>query len=124
MNNGPRAGDPIRLIAMPDDLDPIEPGATRIVTGVGCHGEGREAWHRHVPRTSAFRRATTYFDVRTGAFDSNVGHAETSDLRGTQSAKCGQAKEDQVQSGVRRSHGLPLQIVQHGGQFFSHEDFR
>jgi hypothetical protein len=44
MNNGPRAGDPIRLIAMPDDLDPIEPGATRIVTHVCRHGDGRDAW--------------------------------------------------------------------------------
>jgi hypothetical protein len=44
MNNGARIGDRIRLIAMPNDPDPIEPGATGIVTHVGRLGEGSDAW--------------------------------------------------------------------------------
>jgi hypothetical protein len=44
MNNGPRIGDRIRLIAMPDYPDPIEPGAIGSVTDVGRHGEGSDAW--------------------------------------------------------------------------------
>lgn len=44
MLNIPQIGDRIRLIAMLDDPDPIEPGVTGIVTGVTRHGEGREKW--------------------------------------------------------------------------------
>lgn len=44
MNNRPQIGDRIQLIAMPDDPDPIKPGATGTVTDVGRHGEGSDAW--------------------------------------------------------------------------------
>lgn len=44
MLNSPQVGDRIRLIAMQDDPDPIEPGSTGMVTGVIRHGEGREMW--------------------------------------------------------------------------------
>jgi len=39
-----RIGDRIRLIAMSDEPDPIEPDSTGMVTGVIRHGEGREMW--------------------------------------------------------------------------------
>lgn len=40
----PRPGDRIRLVAMPDDPDPIPSGATGTVTSVAKHGSGRDAW--------------------------------------------------------------------------------
>jgi len=42
--NSPRPGDRIRLIAMPDDLDPIPVGSTGTVTFVNGHGSGERAW--------------------------------------------------------------------------------
>ena len=43
MNGLPREGDRIRLVAMPDDPDPIPTGEIGTVVGVQRHGEGREA---------------------------------------------------------------------------------
>jgi hypothetical protein len=40
----PRPGDRIRLVAMPDDPDPIPPGATGTVTSVHPHGSGPNRW--------------------------------------------------------------------------------
>ena len=40
----PRPGDRIRLVAMPDDLDPIPPGTTGTITFVHPLGAGRNAW--------------------------------------------------------------------------------
>jgi hypothetical protein len=40
----PRPGDRIRLVAMPDDPDPIPPGSTGTVTSVHPHGTGPNRW--------------------------------------------------------------------------------
>jgi hypothetical protein len=40
----PQPGDRIRLVAMPDDPDPVPPGATGTITYVEQHGTGRDAW--------------------------------------------------------------------------------
>jgi len=40
----PRPGDRIRLISMPDDPNPIEPGATGTVRFVHEHTVGGERW--------------------------------------------------------------------------------
>ena len=40
----PQPGDRIRLVAMPDDPDPVPPGATGTITHVEQHGTGRDAW--------------------------------------------------------------------------------
>ena len=40
----PQPGDRIRLIAMPDDPDPVPPGATGTITSVAKHGTGRDTW--------------------------------------------------------------------------------
>jgi hypothetical protein len=37
-------GDRIRLIAMPDDPNPIPPGTTGTIKSVKQHGAGRDAW--------------------------------------------------------------------------------
>ena len=42
----PQPGDRIRLLAMPDDPDPILSGATGTVTAVRQYGSGRDAWHQ------------------------------------------------------------------------------
>ena len=42
----PKPGDRIRLLAMPDDPDPIPPGTTGTVTAVRQYGSGRDAWHQ------------------------------------------------------------------------------
>jgi len=39
-----RPGDRIRLIAMPDDPDPIPVGSTGTVTFVNEHGSGERTW--------------------------------------------------------------------------------
>ena len=41
---GPRPGDRIRLLAMPDDPAPISPGTTGTVRFVKRHGTGPNAW--------------------------------------------------------------------------------
>jgi hypothetical protein len=41
---GPRPGDRIRLLAMPDDPAPISPGTTGTVRSVNRHGTGPNAW--------------------------------------------------------------------------------
>ena len=46
MNNIPRKGDRIRLVAMADDPDPIHPGQAGTVIGVSRHGSGRDVWHQ------------------------------------------------------------------------------
>jgi hypothetical protein len=40
----PQPGDRIRLVAMPDDPDPIPAGSTGIVTAVRKCGSGGSAW--------------------------------------------------------------------------------
>ena len=40
----PRTGDRIRLVAMPDDPDPIPPGSLGTVQSVTEHGAGHERW--------------------------------------------------------------------------------
>ena len=40
----PQPGDRIRLVAMPDDPDPIPPGTSGTITSVEQHGAGRDAW--------------------------------------------------------------------------------
>lgn len=40
----PRLGDRIRLIAMPDDANPVPAGSTGTVTFVNEHGSGATAW--------------------------------------------------------------------------------
>jgi hypothetical protein len=40
----PQPGDRIRLVAMPDDPDPVSPGTTGTVKSVTQHGAGRDAW--------------------------------------------------------------------------------
>ena len=42
----PKPGDRIRLVAMPEDPDPILPGATGTVTAVRQYGFGRDAWQQ------------------------------------------------------------------------------
>ncbi len=37
-------GDRIRLLAMPDDSDPIPTGATGTIISVKPHGAGRDTW--------------------------------------------------------------------------------
>jgi hypothetical protein len=46
MSNIPRPGDRIRLLAMPDDPDPIPTGEVGTVVSVALHGDGRDAWHQ------------------------------------------------------------------------------
>ncbi len=46
MNNIPRKGDRIRLVAMADDPDPIRPGQAGTVIGVSRHGSDRDVWHQ------------------------------------------------------------------------------
>jgi hypothetical protein len=40
----PHPGDRIRLIAMPDDPNPVPAGSTGTVTFVNEHGSGQRAW--------------------------------------------------------------------------------
>ena len=40
----PLPGDRIRLLAMPDDPDPVSPGTTGTVNAVHPHGTGRAPW--------------------------------------------------------------------------------
>ena len=40
----PRPGDRIRLVAMPDDPDPLPPGSVGTIVTVTKHGAGRDAW--------------------------------------------------------------------------------
>jgi hypothetical protein len=42
----PKPGDRIRLLAMPDDPDPIPTGAVGTVIGVSNHGDRKNAWHQ------------------------------------------------------------------------------
>jgi hypothetical protein len=42
----PKPGDRIRLLAMPDDPDPIPTGEVGTVIGVASHGDGKKAWHQ------------------------------------------------------------------------------
>lgn len=42
----PKPGDRIRVLAMPDDPDPIPTGAVGTVIGVASHGDGENAWHQ------------------------------------------------------------------------------
>jgi hypothetical protein len=44
MNTRPRLGDRIRLLAMHDDLDPIQVGQIGTVVGVMRHGGGQDEW--------------------------------------------------------------------------------
>jgi hypothetical protein len=46
MSKIPKAGDRIRLIAMPDDPDPIPTGSVGIVIAVSSHGDGKDGWHQ------------------------------------------------------------------------------
>ena len=46
MNTIPKPGDRIRLIAMPDDPDPIPPGTNGTVVSVQQIDHGRDAWHQ------------------------------------------------------------------------------
>jgi hypothetical protein len=46
MSKIPKAGDRIRLIAMPDDPDPIPTGEVGTVISVASFGHGRHAWHQ------------------------------------------------------------------------------
>jgi hypothetical protein len=43
-NNQISAGSRIRLLSMPDDPDPIEPGTTGVVTGIREVGFGQDRW--------------------------------------------------------------------------------
>jgi hypothetical protein len=40
----PQPGDRIRLVAMPDDPDPVPAGTTGTVRSVRTCGSGRDAW--------------------------------------------------------------------------------
>ena len=40
----PQPDDRIRLVAMPDDPDPVPPATTGTVTAVHPHGSGRDQW--------------------------------------------------------------------------------
>ena len=42
----PKTGDRIRLLAMPDDPDPIPTGEFGTVIGVARNGDGKNAWHQ------------------------------------------------------------------------------
>jgi len=42
----PCPGDRIRLIAMPDDPNPVSAGSTGTVTFVNAHGSGERAWRQ------------------------------------------------------------------------------
>lgn len=42
----PQPGDRIRLLAMPDDPDPIPTGEVGTVIEVTRHGDGKNAWHQ------------------------------------------------------------------------------
>ena len=46
MSNIPKPGDRIRLLAMPNDPDPIPAGEVGTVVSVARHGEGRNARHQ------------------------------------------------------------------------------
>jgi hypothetical protein len=46
MTQIPKSGDRIRLVAMPDDPDPIPIGEVGTVIEVTRHGDGRNAWHQ------------------------------------------------------------------------------
>ena len=46
MTSIPKPGDRIRLVAMQDDPDPIQPGSVGTVVHVDRHGGGREVWHQ------------------------------------------------------------------------------
>jgi len=46
MTRTPRRGDRIRLLAIADDPDPVQPGETGTVIGVSRHGSGQDAWHQ------------------------------------------------------------------------------
>ena len=46
MNNTPRKGDRIRLVAMADDPDPVPEGEVGTVVGVARHGGGNNTWHQ------------------------------------------------------------------------------
>ena len=42
----PKPGDRIRLVAMPDDPDPIPTGEVGTVIEVMHHGDGHDAWYQ------------------------------------------------------------------------------
>ncbi len=46
MNQTPRKGERIRLLAMADDPDPIQVGQLGTVVSVSRHGGGKDAWHQ------------------------------------------------------------------------------
>ncbi len=46
MNKLPERGDRIRLIAMPDDPNPIPSGTVGTVISVDQIGRGSDAWHQ------------------------------------------------------------------------------
>ncbi len=46
MTHIPKPGDRIRLLAMPDDPDPIPTGEVGTVIGISSHGDKRNAWHQ------------------------------------------------------------------------------
>ena len=46
MTRIPKPGDRIRLIAMPDDPDPIPTGEVGTVIEVRRHGDGNNVWHQ------------------------------------------------------------------------------
>ena len=46
MTQIPKPGDRIRLVAMPDDPDPIPIGEVGTVIEVTRHGDGKNAWHQ------------------------------------------------------------------------------
>lgn len=46
MTQIPKSGDRIRLVAMPDDPDPIPTGEVGTVIEVTRHGDGKNAWHQ------------------------------------------------------------------------------
>jgi hypothetical protein len=46
MTMRPKPGDRIRLVAMPDDPDPIPIGEVGTVIEVRRHGDGNNVWHQ------------------------------------------------------------------------------
>ncbi len=46
MTQIPKYSDRIRLVAMPDDPDPIPIGEVGTVIEVTRHGDGKNAWHQ------------------------------------------------------------------------------
>lgn len=46
MSNIPKPGDRIRMVAMPNDPDPIPTSAVGTVVSVSNHGDGKNAWHQ------------------------------------------------------------------------------